>query len=50
MRAPFRMDEALYGEESEGIGTAGYLGLLIGTLGLAGYYVYRKKWKRNKRE
>jgi hypothetical protein len=50
MRAPFRMDEALYGEESEGIGTAGYLGLLIGTLGLAGYYVYRKKWKRNKIE
>ncbi|WP_048132316.1 COG1361 S-layer family protein [Methanosarcina sp. 1.H.T.1A.1] len=50
MRVPFRMEEALYGEDGEGIGTAAYFGLLMGILALAGYYAYRKKWKRNKRE
>ena len=47
MRAPFRMEEALYREEGEGIGAVGYLGLLIGIVVLAGYYVYRKKSGRN---
>lgn len=49
MRAPFRMEEALYREKGKGIGTVGYSGLLIGILALAGYHVYKKRRQRKKR-
>jgi hypothetical protein len=47
MRAPFRMAEALREERK---GTELSFAVLLGIMAAAGYYVYRKEWKKKKEE